>query len=261
MIKQTILNKFPEWYEDLTPDKYYLVLSNDFDSYYSCKLLKDKFKLKVGGYYEFNSGLWLNKERTEGKAPIYVDLSIVEGKTFDNHFTFINNPQAINPNINTTVYNRKFNGSTLALLYALYDKDLNKLNEIALTALLCIDGWYIGYYKDNGRWKDINIFWYEALGMKEILLPILEAHDNQYFINFAKQYKLNEPIHMSEDGYLYCAANPPLPECKFTLYLPVTKKYVSKYEAQTMYDKHKDDIFTGAETYYNQYSISRKVVF
>lgn len=255
MIKDNILSKFPEWYKDINRDRQYLILTNDFDSYFSCKTLNRLFGIEIGGYYSFDSGLWVNKEIAFGREPIFIDLSILEGKTFDNHFTFMKNPESINPNVNVSIYNRKFNGSALALICGLYDINLSKMTETNLTALLAIDGWYRGYYNKGGKYKDINIYWMNELGVTDYLLPILEAHDNQYFIDFSREYSLNEEIYI-EDGYLQCTANILLPRFKFELVQPVTKKYMSKYEAQRLNTQDNNSIFTGAETYYNQYSIS-----
>ena len=257
MIKETILNKLPTWYKEINPEKHYLVLTNDMDSYYSCDFLRKRFKdIKVGGFYDFKKGLFLNKERTEGKQPIYVDLSISEGMTFDNHYSFIKNPMAINPNVNTTIYNRKYNGSTLAVILSLFDKDFSQVNETYLTALLYIDGWYIGYYNKGGAYKDINIYWYEALGLKEYLLPILEQHDANYFVEFGREYRLNEEIYIDGAGKLYCGNKIPLPKCTFELVQPVERRFCQKYEALAINNADSRKIFTSAETYYNKYTIS-----
>lgn len=255
MIKNSLIEEFPTWYKDIDPDKHYLVMTNDFDSYYSCKYLNKRFKLKVGGYYEFESGLWLNAERTEGKQPIYVDLSISEGMTFDNHFTFIKNPLAINPNVGTSVYNRKYNGSTLALIYALYDRDLDELDENALTALLCIDSWHYGYYNKGGTYRDINLRWYDALGMSENLLPILEQHDMSYFTDFISRFNLKESIRI-KNGYLHWDVTPPLPVCQFELVQSVKKQFTSKLLAQSIYNKEPNSILVSAETYKDEYVIN-----
>ena len=61
-IKQDLLNKFPEWYKDLNKEDYYLVLTDDSDSLFSCKRLNTLFGLEIGGFYDFKSGLWLNEE-------------------------------------------------------------------------------------------------------------------------------------------------------------------------------------------------------
>lgn len=256
MIRSDISKQFPEWYKQLNPERHYLVMTNDFDSYYSCQFLMNRFKLKVGGYYDFESGLYLNEERTEGKQPIYVDLSISEGMTFDNHYTFIKNPLAINPNVNTNVYYKKYNGSTLALLYGLYNIDFSELDECHLTALLCIDGFYIGYYNKGGKYRDINLYWYDALGCKDSVVPILEKYDQKHFIDFNLAYSLDEGIYIDEEGCLYCATDAPLPKCKFELVQPVQKEFVSKYKAQTIHNADSHNILVSAETYINDYVIN-----
>jgi len=252
-----LLDKFPTWYKDLNPEKHYMVMSNDFDSFYSCQLITKTYQLEVGGFYSFESGLYLNKEITEGKEPIFVDLSIVNGKTFDNHYTFIENLQAINPNVNTSVYYKKYNGSTLSVLYSLFDIDLSKLKETSLTALLCIDSWYYGYYNKGGQYKDINIYWYKKLNMDKYLLPILESHDNQYFKDFIKDWKLDKEIYII-DGYLKVSVNVPLPTYKFELVQSVQKEFMSKDNVQTLYKNNPTQIITSAETFKDSYVINRK---
>lgn len=255
MIKDSLLNKFPQWYKDLDPNKYYLVLSNDFDSYLSCNILTELFGLEVGGFYEFESGLWLNADRTEGKEPIYVDLSIAKGKTFDNHLTFIENPLAINPNVETPSYFRKYNGSTLALICALYGYDT--LDTKRLTTLLCVDGWYCGYYNQNGKYRDINIHWYETLGMCDKLLPILEQNNKAYFLDFIQRYKLDATIFI-KNKTLHCDAKISLPECRFDLVMPVKKSIASKEKVREVYESDPDSIIISAETFKNNYIINRK---
>ena len=258
-MKEQLLNKFPEWYKDLNPDKYYMVLSNDFDSYYSCKLLKHLFGLTIGGFYSLNSGLYLNPERSEGKEPIFIDLSVTRCKTFDNHFTFIDNPESINPNIITNIYYKKFNGSTLALLCSLFNRNLSKYSEESLTTLLCIDGWYIGYYNKGGRYKDVNIYWYEMLDMDKYLLPLLQEHDNQYFVDFISKYGLNESITMV-DNHLHCNLNVGIPKYEFELVQPVKRQNMSTYELRSIYSNNPDSIITAAECYKDKYSVCRKAV-
>ncbi len=256
-MNQALLSKFPEWYKDISADKYYMVLSNDFDSYYSCKLLKKLYGLTIGGFYSLNSGLYLNPKRVEGKEPIFMDLSVTRGKTFDNHFTFIKNPESINPNVITDIYYKKYNGSTLALLCSLFKRDLSQYNEESLTALLCIDGWYIGYYNKGGKYKDINIYWYEMLEMDKYLLPILQAHDSQYFIDFTNEYRLNEPITIN-DNYLHCNLDIGLPTYEFELVQPVTRENMYSSELRMLHNKNPNSIITAAECYKDRYSICRK---
>ena len=258
-MNKILIDKFPTWYKDLTPQKHYLVLSNDYDSYYSCTVLKNVFGLEIGGYYSLKDGLYLNAEHTEGKEPIFVDLSVTRRKTFDNHFTFINNPESINPNIITNTYYKKYNGGTLPLLCSLYNRDLSKYSENTLTILLCIDGWYIGYYNKGGRYKDVNIYWMEMLDMDKYLLPILESHDNQYFTDFIKEHHLKTTITM-ENNHLYCERNINIPDYEFELVQPVTRENMSTYELRSIYEKDPDSIITTAECFKDSYSICRKAV-
>lgn len=255
MMKNSLKDKFPKWFEDLDPSKHYLVMSDDYDSYFSCRVLMDLFKLEIGGFFQFTTGLWLNKERTDNKQPVYVDLSIAKGMTFDNHMTFIKNPLAINPNIITTNYFRKYNGSTLALICSLYDYDIDNIKR--LTTLLCIDGWYCGYYNANGAYRHVNVDWYEKFGMEDKLLPILKANSEDYFKNHVEKYNINAKISMTNNK-LHCDTNIPLPDCSYKLALPVRRYTTNKEQVQSIYEEDPDCIITSAETYKNRYCYSRK---
>jgi len=257
-IDQSILSKLPKWYLHLNSNNY-LVLSNDFDSYLSCNFLKNKFEVEIGGFYSFDKGLYLNKERTRNKSPVYVDLSICYGMTFDNHTSFIPNPLAVNPNIKADAYHKRYNGGTLPLILSIYESDFSKFNEDQLTALLCVDAWYKGYYNCDGKFRHINLYWYEALGYKGLFEPILKSHDAQYFIDFALNTKLTEEIYIDEHGYLYSAVkNIELPTYKFDLVQPVTKIKATKEEAMRKYEYNPDAIFVSAETYQNSYILNLK---
>lgn len=255
MMKNSLKEKFPTWYEDLDPSKHYLVMSDDYDSYFSCRVLMELFNLKIGGFFQFYSGLWLNEERTEGKQPVYVDLSIANGMTFDNHRTFIKNLLAINPNIGVSNYSRKYNGSTLALVCSLYDYDIDSTKR--LTTLLCIDGWYRGYYNENGAYRHVNVDWYEKFGMENELLPLLKDNDEDYFKNHAKKYNLDAKISMTNNK-LHCNTSIQLPDYSYELVLPVHRYTSNKEQVESIYEEDPDSIITSAETYKNRYCYSRK---
>ena len=259
-MNKQLLDKFPTWYRNIDKDKNYLVLSNDFDSYYSCCLLRNKFSLKIGGYFDLNNGLYLNKERTKGKEPIYVDLSITKGKCFDNHMTFIKNPECINPNIITTNYYHKYNGSTLSFLCSLYNCDLSKYTYNQLMKMITIDGWDAGWYKYNGKFRDTLINWMKLFEEDKYLLPILQEHnDRQYFFDFVDHYHLGEHIIM-QNNHLHCNVKTHIPTCEFELAYKVKRDNLCKYQVENIYSSNADSIITTAETYRNQYSICRKVV-
>ena len=259
-MKEELKCKLPKWYKSINSDNYYLVLSNDFDSYYSCVILHQLFGVQIGGYFSLNDGLYLNPERVKGKEPIYVDLSITHGKCFDNHMTFIKNPECINPNIIAKDYYHKYNGSTLSFLIALYERDLSKYSQKQLNAMIVIDGWDAGYYKYNGKFRDVMINWMKLFEVDKYLLPILQKHeDRQYFFDFINQYHLNEKIIMQEN-HLHCNVKTHIPTCEFELVYKTTRSFMSKFEVENIYTNNADSIITTAETFRNQYSICRKVV-
>jgi len=263
-MKEELKCKLPTWYKDINKDKYYMVLSNDFDSYYSCKILNQLFGLQIGGYFSLNDGLYLNKERSQGKEPIYVDLSITKGKCFDNHYTFIENPESINPNKLKSMaadYYHKYNGSTLSFLIALYDRDLSKYSQSQLNAMIVIDGWDAGYYKYNGKFRNTMIQWMKLFELDKYLLPILQEHeDRQYFFDFIDHHHhLNEKIIM-QNNHLHCNAKIHIPTYEFELVYRVRRDNLYKCQVENIYSNNADSIITTAETYKNQYSICRKVV-
>ena len=257
-MKEELKCKLPIWYKSIDRDKYYLVLSNDFDSYFSCKLLNRLFRLNIGGYFDLSKGLYLNRELVSGKAPIYIDLSEINGMCFDNHYTFIPNRKRVSPNNYRTDYQHRYNGSTFAFLVALFGVDLRRWNIQQLDALIAIDGWDAGFYKYNGKFRNTTIKWMKLLEVDKYLLPILQEHDSQYFYNFIDQYHLNAKIEM-RGNRLYCDQNIKLPSCQFELVKKTTREFMPSYKLQEIYASEPDSIITAAETYKDRYSICRKV--
>lgn len=256
-IKQDLLNKFPEWYKDLNKEDYYLVLTDDCDSLFSCKRLNTLFGLEIGGFYDFKSGLWLNEEKTDSgwKTPIFVDLSVGQDKLcFDNHRTFLKNPNRVNPNnIPKARFNEKYNFGTITLVSALYG-GVDRMNEELRTMLLAVDGGFIGYYNKGGKYSHINLYWLEKLGLTEYLVPILEKHDMKYFQDFSVENGLYDKITITPDGYLDTPTYR-VPEYQFELVQPIQKVFASKYEV-TQRIKRNEKIIVSAETYENEYVLN-----
>ena len=256
-IKQDLLNKFPEWYKDLNKDDYYLVLTDDSDSLFSCKRLNTLFGLEIGGFYDFKSGLWLNEEKTDSgwKTPIFVDLSVGQNQLcFDNHRTFIKNPNRVNPNnIPKARFNEKYNFGTITLVSALYG-GVDRMNEELRTMLLAVDGGFIGYYNKGGKYSHINLYWLEKLGLTEYLVPILEKHDMKYFQDFSVENGLYDKITITPDGYLDTPTYR-VPDYQFELVQPIQKVFASKYEV-TQRIKRNEKIIVSAETYENEYVLN-----
>ncbi|MGN0394244.1 MAG: hypothetical protein ACI4EF_02680 [Coprococcus sp.] len=266
-IMETILkNHFSGWYQDLAihPENYYLVLSDDMDSFYSCRYLKKKTGVEIGGFYDFSKGLYIRNDLLKSsKHPVYVDVAcVLDGvMCFDNHRSIGRNHMSINPNIITDrisnkTYYRKYNGSTLMLLVSLFGED-DELTELEKDFLCAIDAFYVGYYKDNGAYKHINIEWLEYLGLKEALLPVLEKHNADYFIELLLNYQLNEKIFIDDEGVLFTYADI-LPHDKFSLVMPVEKTYLSKSELEN-YPIADRELFVAAETYSGRYIINSLV--
>ena len=255
-MKEELLNKFPTWYKDINADDNFMVLSNDMDSYYSCVILHQLFGLQIGGYFSLYDGLYLNKERSQGKEPIYVDLSITKGKCFDNHMTFIKNPECINPNIiNHSGYYHKYNGSTFAFLIALYERDVSKYTDNQLKKMITIDGWDAGYYAHNGDFRNVMINWMKLFEVDKYLLPILQEHETrQYLSDFFKQHHLGENIIM-RDNHLYCNVKTHIPTCEFELVYKVKRSNLIRYQVENIYEQNPDSIITSAEPFRNRYSI------
>ena len=195
-MEQFLLEKLPLWFCDLEPKRFYLVLSDDMDSYYSCRILQKFTGLSISGFYSFEHGLYLDTKNTHGKEPVFVDLSISQGKTFDNHFTFIENPQAINPNVIKRPYYMKYNGGTLPLVASLYDH-LYDYSELQWMTILAVDSFYYGYYNRDGAFRNINLFWFKQLGISDYVIPILERKTADNFLQFIRMEGLNESIYIN----------------------------------------------------------------
>lgn len=253
-----MLNHFSAWFQDLRnhPSDYYLILTDDMDSYYSCRYLKKMFGLEIGGFYRFGKGLYLFPEyKDSAKDPVFIDCAVVRDgvMVFDNHRSLVTNHMSINPNLvtdrrSTKGYNRKYCGSTLMLLYALYGGELSELEKQFICA---IDGFYIGYYKDNGKYRDINIEWLRELGIEETLLPVLEQYDMQFFIDLIAKYQLTEKIYMTTDNRLFTFADI-LPDEQLIQVMKTHCRKITKEEllASPLGDK---TLFTAAETYNGYY--------
>lgn len=256
-IKQDLLNRFPSWWKSINKDDYYLVLTDDCDSLFSCKRLNTLFGLEIGGFYDFNSGLWLNEEKVDHgwKTPIFIDLSVGQDQLcFDNHRTFLKNPNKVNPNvIHKAKFNEKYNFGTITLVSALYG-GVDRMNEELKTMLLAVDGGFIGYYNKGGKYSNINLYWLEKLGLTEYLLPILEKHDMKYFQDFSVEHSLYDKITITPDGYLETPVYR-VPDYKFELVQPIKKVFASSYEV-TQRVKRNEKIIVSAETFSNEYVLN-----
>lgn len=262
MISRKLALHLPGWKDDIKehPEDYYLVLSDDMDSYLACKVLNKELNIPIGGFYDFETGLYLtNDNDISSKSPIYVDASCVQDgvMSFDNHRTVCRNHMSINPNIltdrlNDKTYYKKYCGSTLLMVVALY-KDLDTLTELEKEFMLAMDGFYIGYYQKDGAYRNVNIEWLELLGLDKVLLPVLEKHDYQYFKDLICKWQLNEKIYI-ENGELFTYRDI-LPHDKFYLAQSAHEEYLKKDEVIQMAMTN-EKLFMASETYKGVYAVS-----
>lgn len=256
-MKQELFRKLPQWFLDISPNDFYLVLTNDMDSYFSCRILTKYTGVAIGGFYSFDRGLYVDENYTKGKEPIYVDLGVTSGKAFDNHYTFIQNPENVNPNIIKRQYFQKYNGGTLALVASLFDH-MEQFTEYQWMTILSVDSFYYGYYNRGGSFRNINLYWFDELGITEYVVPILEKNTESTFEQFISDEKLNESIKMNSSGELICKKHLELPDRKFRLIQEIDKRFVSEEEALEIYRQYGDNIVVSNEAYLDRYVLNLK---
>lgn len=189
-MKQHYKIKLPEWTNLKKEDKYKLILSNDLDSFISCKLLEKMFGFKIGYFFDFNS-LYKLENVDESIESIGVDIALNKGKTFDNHVSCIHiqhdtfNPNSANINNIEKIYGAsdiyfsKYCGSTLLQIMSIYNIPIPEDIETMLL-LLSIDSTMLGYYSKYGIYRDSN---------KKYLVDVLE---------FPQLYELQKQVNISE---------------------------------------------------------------
>lgn len=262
MIKKNLTLHLPYWWRDLpeNPQDYYLIMTDDMDSFFSCRFLNRRFSVEIGGFYKFNNGIYLtDKAAKSDKQPIYVDCSIVRDgiMAFDNHRCLMSNHMIVNPNLvmdrmdNKTYFN-KYCGGTLLFLCALYGGEFSELEK---DFMIAIDSFSIGWYKDNGSFRKINEYWLDMLGMTETLTPTLNRHDMQYYTDLLVKYQLKEKIYIEENKLK--TYSDILPHDDFILYKKTKGIKLSKEEIENTSIKNK--IFVAAEIYKGSYICDMEV--
>lgn len=208
-MNKDLIKRFPGWVLDLTqhPDDYLTIMSNDYDSFYSCRFLRSMLGVPLGGYYDFASGIFLTDEAAQSdRTPILVDVSCVMNgvPAFDNHYLLNNNHMVANPNALLSYadhcrYNQKFGGSTLLFLYSLFaDHELNQKERMLL---MTVDTFYLGFTKKNGAYRDISEKWLDRLGMRDTLHQTIENNQINDYKTFVKKQGLNKKFLRSDDDY------------------------------------------------------------
>lgn len=202
-----LIKRFPGWVLDLTqhPDDYMTVMSNDYDSFFSCRFLRSMLGVPIGGYYDFSSGIFLTDEAAQSnRTPILIDVSCAMNGVlaFDNHYLLNNNHMVANPNSLLSYadhyrYNQKYGGSTLLFLFALFAN--HELNQKEKILLMTVDGFYLGFVKKDGAYRDIAEKWLDRLGMCDTLKQTIEENKMTDYKAFAEKQGLDKKFLRSND--------------------------------------------------------------
>ena len=208
---RTKLLKGNEWIDGT--DKYGLILTDDLDSLLSCAILKSVKGWNIEQAYIFKGNKPMVKSKDEqlydylGEIKnaaqhelIGVDLALTAGKCFDNHLTQFTyedqiNPESINLNriqqIRRWNYCKKYNLSTVLLLWSLYDLPKENLTDELMMLLLAIDGSYEGFFTDE-RWVGIHEFWIrDVLDLPEFL-ECERRHTYREFEEVREKYNIHK---------------------------------------------------------------------
>ena len=219
-MKKNQTKNLPTWYKDTTK-KYHTILTDDIDSLLSCAILKQVMGWNVEEIFLFKKkekkhegqndksktkqdlkGKTKNATQTEG---IGVDLALHKGKCFDNHITrFSNidykNEESINPNLIENItrqnYTEKYAGSTVLLLWSLYDLQKEGLTDEVMMMLLGIDSAYLGYY-DSRYKKHVKHYLVDVLDLPEFY-DCIERHTFEEFQNIQDKYKLKQKVTLKK---------------------------------------------------------------
>ena len=215
-MKAEYLNLIPDWYKDTK--KYDLILSDDIDSLLGCAILKHikgwnieyamLFKADKENNFDY-MGITSNATN----EAVGVDLALQHGKCFDNHLSRLSksdhlNKECINLNIIKDVtkenYFKKYNLSTVLLLWGLYDLPIPESEEGKMI-LLTIDSSYYSHFSGFQNDRDMNKFYMcDVLGLEE-LYQCQSRHKYYEFKKIEKKYNLDKikgKIKASK-GYLH----------------------------------------------------------
>ncbi|MCR3761804.1 hypothetical protein KYB31_22785 [Clostridium felsineum] len=196
--------KFPNWTKD--NKKYYMCLTDDLDSLFSCILLNKIKGYKISHFYSFNSLYRLSSYKNNSKI-IAIDMETNIGKAWSNHVNNVYNCNAANLNvidrIDENTYFKKYSGSTLLQIISYYNWDISSLTEEAKMILLAIDSTYLGYYLKQYPLPQVANKHYlcDILDLKE-LYKLQESHTKEDFEKLQKKYNLKKKIFVNEEGKL-----------------------------------------------------------
>jgi hypothetical protein len=93
--------------------------------------------------------------------------------------------------------------------------------------------------------------------LENVLIPILEKHNAEYFERLTEEKQLTEEIIIDEDGFLYMNRySSSLPKERYILRSAVTREFCSKDEIET-FSLADETLFAASETLNRKYIINR----
>lgn len=186
-------------------EKYGLILTDDLDSLLGTSILKSVKGWDIEQVFLFkadkeNKYDYLGQIDGELHEAVGVDLALMNGKCFDNHLTAFSygqkpNPQSVNLNnlcnIYRGSYGKKYNTSTVLLLWSLYNLPKENLSEELMMMLLSIDGTQDAYYLYQERFRSTLYKWLvEVLDLPEFY-KVFERHCHADFVAVREKYNFD----------------------------------------------------------------------
>ena len=198
-MNKEVKKSFPSWIGN--DKKYYMCLTDDIDSLFSCILLEKIKGYEISHFYSF-SKLYRGTDYKGNIKLCGVDMDLCEGRCWGNHPTGFNNPNSANINvikgIDTNNYFHKYAGSVLLQIISYYDVDISMLSEEALMVLLAVDTTFKQYAFNPSLAK------YYLVDVLELpqLYELCKEHKQKEFYDLIEKYKLYKKISVGADGIL-----------------------------------------------------------
>ena len=191
--------KYPEWCAD--KKKYYMCLTDDIDSLFSCLLLQKIKGYEISHFYSFDK-MYKADIYKSNKKLCGIDMDLKDGRCWGNHPTGFKNKNSANINviqgISNVDYFKKYAGSTLLQIISYYGVDIKSMTEEAQMVLLCVDTTFKQYAFNSSLSKYYLV---DILELPE-LYKLCTEHTQQEFYDTLLKYNLHKKIIMNEDGKL-----------------------------------------------------------
>lgn len=246
-----VKSKFPAWCDS---NEYYdLCLTDDSDSFISCKMLEQVKGWQINYFYDFNKIYRIKNSKYDA---VGVDMAITKGRCWDNHITTFStkeyNPDCANINqvckVTANNYHDKYAASTLLEIMGYYGVPL-PASEEGKMVLLGIDISYKGHY--NKKFRQTQRDYLKLLGLDQELLPIIENHKIQDFHQIVNDYGLNRKIYLNEENQLETKINLPAIGRFFDMDLSLPNE---KFEDMRTFKPDKADVYNPKDMPENLFS-------